>query len=221
MKSLALVLMMAAASASAAGEPAIYVRGAFNGWGTDNPLAYKGERRLRGRHPGQPRQPRLQDRQQGLERRMGGRPVAPASAVAPGTAYPLATPMPVPRTTCSPGRPRPTASASTSSDPAQAGAEREPRRRRRAGPAIDPHAGARASATLNFPTWDGKQETRALFHHGSAGAAAQLRAIDHDAAARPRPAIRQLHRGRRPAAGPQRQPAPSTPCSRWPATRCG
>lgn len=43
MKSLALVLMMAAASASAAGEPAIYVRGAFNGWGLDNPLLQKGE----------------------------------------------------------------------------------------------------------------------------------------------------------------------------------
>ncbi len=38
MKTLALMLIMATAGASAAGQSPIYVRGAFNGWGLDNPL---------------------------------------------------------------------------------------------------------------------------------------------------------------------------------------
>ena len=43
MKTLALILMMATAAAGAASPSPIYVRGAFNGWGLDNPLLQKGE----------------------------------------------------------------------------------------------------------------------------------------------------------------------------------
>ena len=45
----------------------LYVRGAFNGWGTDNVLAYKGKGVYEAQIVGQPRQPRLQGRLQGLD----------------------------------------------------------------------------------------------------------------------------------------------------------
>ncbi|MGB9108116.1 MAG: esterase, partial [Telluria sp.] len=135
----------------------LYVRGAFNGWGTDNQLAYKGKGVYETDILVSPGNHAFKIGSKDWNAEWVANPSA-SVAVALGTAYPLATEAgpedylftkqtasfrfrvdvsdPV----------KPVLSVSRVETPASA-------------PGIDPHAGAGARASLNFPTWDGKTET--------------------------------------------------------------
>jgi hypothetical protein len=135
----------------------LYVRGAFNGWGTDNQLAYKGKGVYETDILVSPGNHAFKIGSKDWNTEWVANPSA-SVAMALGTAYPLATEagpedylftrqtatfrfrvdVTDPKT--------PVLSVSRVETPA-------------AQQAVDPHAGAGASASLSFPTWDGKAET--------------------------------------------------------------
>jgi hypothetical protein len=135
----------------------IYVRGAFNGWGTDNRLAYKGEGVYETDILVSPGNHAFKIGSKDWNAEWVANPSA-SVAVALGTAYPLATEagpedyLFTKQTATFRFRvdvrdpAKPVLSVSRVETPAGA-------------PAPDPHAGAGAMASLSFPTWDGKQET--------------------------------------------------------------
>jgi hypothetical protein len=135
----------------------LYVRGAFNGWGTDNQLAYEGKGVYQADILVSPGNHAFKIGSKDWNAEWVANPSA-SVAVALGTAYPLAL-EPGPedylftkqtatfrfRVDVSDPK-KPVMSVSRVETPA-------------ARPATDPHAGAGATASLSFPTWDGKQET--------------------------------------------------------------
>jgi hypothetical protein len=135
----------------------LYVRGAFNGWGTDNQLAYKGKGVYETDILVSPGNHAFKIGSKDWNAEWVANPSA-SVAVALGTAYPMATePGPedylfTKQTTAFRFRvdvsnpARPVLSVTRAETPAP-------------GAAIDPHANAGASASLTFPTWDGKRET--------------------------------------------------------------
>jgi hypothetical protein len=135
----------------------IYVRGAFNGWGTDNRLAYQGKGIYQADILVSPGNHAF---------KIGSKDWAAEWVVNPAASVAVALDTPTPlaleagpedylftkQTTTFRFRvdvsdqSKPVLSVSRVDTPAT-------------GPAIDPHAGATATAALGFPTWDGKQET--------------------------------------------------------------
>jgi hypothetical protein len=135
----------------------LYVRGAFNGWGTDNQLAYKGKGVYETDILVSPGNHAFKIGSKDWNAEWVANPSA-SVAVKLDNAYPLATEAGPEdylftkqtasfrfRVDVSDPK-KPVLSVSRVETPA-------------AGPAVDPHAGAGASASLSFTTWDGKQET--------------------------------------------------------------
>jgi hypothetical protein len=135
----------------------IYVRGAFNGWGTDNQLAYKGQGVYETDILVSPGNHAFKIGSKDWNAEWVANPSA-SVAVALGTAYPLAT-------EAGPEDYLFTKQTATFrfrvdvSDPAKPVLSVSRVETAAAEQAIDPHAGAGASASLSFPTWDGKTET--------------------------------------------------------------
>jgi hypothetical protein len=135
----------------------IYVRGAFNGWGTDNRLAYQGKGVYETDILVSPGNHAFKIGSKDWNAEWVANPSA-SVAVALGTSYPLATEAGpedylFTKQTATfrfrvdvsdPAKPVLIVSRVDTPDTAQA---------------ADPHAGAGATASLSFPTWDGKQET--------------------------------------------------------------
>jgi hypothetical protein len=135
----------------------IYVRGAFNGWGTDNRLAYQDKGIYETDILVSPGNHAFKIGSKDWNAEWVANPSA-SVAVAPDHAYPLAT-------EAGPEDYLFTKQTATFrfrvdvSDPARPVLSVSRVETPSAGPAVDPHAGAGASASLSFPTWDGKQET--------------------------------------------------------------
>ncbi|ALK98704.1 esterase [Massilia sp. WF1] len=135
----------------------LYVRGAFNGWGTDNQLAWKGKGVYETDILISPGNHAFKIGSKDWNAEWVANPSA-SVAVKPGAAYPLALEagpedyLFTKQTTTFRFRvdvsdpAKPVLSVNRVDTPA-------------AGPAVDPHANAGATASLAFPTWDGKQET--------------------------------------------------------------
>jgi hypothetical protein len=158
---IAAALLAPAISSIAAEAPPLrydlYVRGAFNGWGTDNRLAYQGKGVYQTDILVSPGNHAFKIGSKDWNAEWVANPSA-SVAVALGTAYPLATEAGpedylFTKQTATfrfrvdvsdPGKP--VLSVSRVDTPA-------------ARQAVDPHAGAGASASLRFPTWDGNTET--------------------------------------------------------------
>jgi hypothetical protein len=135
----------------------LYVRGAFNGWGTDNQLAYKGKGVYETDILVSPGNHAFKIGSKDWNAEWVANPSA-SVAVALGTAYPLALEAGpedylFTKQTATfrfrvdvsdPGKP--VLSVNRVETPA-------------AKQTVDPHAGAGATASLSFPTWDGKTET--------------------------------------------------------------
>jgi hypothetical protein len=135
----------------------IYVRGAFNGWGTDNQLAYKGKNVYETDILVSPGNHAFKIGSKDWNAEWVANPSA-SVAVAPGTVYPLAT-------EAGPEDYLFTRQTATFrfrvdvSDPAKPLLSVTRIETPSAGAAVDPHANAGASAALSFPTWNGEQET--------------------------------------------------------------
>lgn len=144
-------------AATAADQPALYVRGGFNGWGIDNPLVAQGKGVYQadillspGYHPF----------------KVGSRDwnaewvIDPAASVnvTPGTAYRMDT-HPGPEDYLFVKQTATWRFTVDASDPAAPKLSVTRLESTAAAAATDPHAGAKASIALHFPTWDGKQET--------------------------------------------------------------
>ncbi|CAH0140892.1 hypothetical protein SRABI118_00281 [Massilia sp. Bi118] len=135
----------------------IYVRGAFNGWGTDNQLAYKGKGIYETDILVSPGNHAFKIGSKDWNAEWVANPSA-SVAVALGTSYPLAL-------EAGPEDYLFTRQTATFrfrvdvSDPAKPVLSVSRVETPASGPAADPHAGAGATASLSFPTWDGKQET--------------------------------------------------------------
>ena len=135
----------------------LFVRGAFNGWGTDNRLAYLGKGVYQADILVSPGNHAFKIGSKDWAAEWVADPSRSVS-VALGQAYPLATEAGpedylFSRQTATfrfrvdvSDPARPVLGVTRVDTPAQ-------------GPAVDPHQGAAASATLVFPTWDGKQES--------------------------------------------------------------
>ncbi|WP_322402921.1 esterase [Massilia luteola] len=135
----------------------IYVRGAFNGWGTDNVLAYQGKGVYQADILVSPGNHAFKVGSRDWAAEWVANPAASVS-VKLDAAYPLATEAGpedylFTKTTATfrfrvdvSDPKRPVLTVARIETPAAA-------------PAADPHAGAGATAALTFPTWDGKQET--------------------------------------------------------------
>ena len=155
--SAALATLLACGAAHAQGVDGLYVRGAFNGWGTANPLAAAGDgiyqadvEVMPGNHAF-----KLGSGDWGAEWAIDPER---STSVKPDTAYRLER-QSGPETFLfvrAPGTYRFTLDASDPARPALKVA-RIADARRDAGP--DPHAGHAAQASQQWPTWDGKQET--------------------------------------------------------------
>jgi len=156
------------AGAAAASRPAqaaeapplrydIYVRGAFNGWGTDNVLAYQGKGVYQADILVSPGNHAFKVGSRDWAAEWVADPAASVN-VKLDAAYPLATEagpedyLFTKRTATFRFR----VDAADPTHPVLTVARIETPT---AGPAHDPHAGAGATAALTFPTWDGKQET--------------------------------------------------------------
>ncbi|MGJ7914449.1 MGH1-like glycoside hydrolase domain-containing protein [Massilia sp. LXY-6] len=135
----------------------LYVRGAFNGWGTDNRLAYQGKGIYETEILVSPGNHAFKIGSKDWSAEWVANPSA-SVAVKPGTAYPLALEA-GPEDTLFTKQTATFRFRVDVSDPAKpvlsVGRVETPA----TGPAVDPHAGAGATASLSFPTWDGKQET--------------------------------------------------------------
>jgi hypothetical protein len=135
----------------------LYVRGAFNGWGTDNLLAYKGKGVYEADILVSPGNHAFKIGSKDWSAEWVASPEA-SVRVGLDQPYPLATRAGpedylFTRQTASfrfrvdvSDPARPVLSVTRLAAPAQ-------------GPAIDPHQGAATTSTLSFPTWDGKQES--------------------------------------------------------------
>jgi hypothetical protein len=135
----------------------IYVRGAFNGWGTDNALVYQGNGVYQADILVSPGNHAFKVGSRDWAAEWVANPAASVT-VKPGATYPLATEAgpedylftkqtAMFRFRVDVSDPKHPVLAVTKLDtPAAA-------------PTRDPHAGAGATAALTFPTWDGKEET--------------------------------------------------------------
>lgn len=135
----------------------IYVRGAFNGWGTDNPLAYKGQGIYETDILVSPGNHAFKVGSKDWSAEWVANPSASVS-VALGTRYPLDT-HPGPEDYLFTRQTATYRFRVDVADPARPVLSVTRVASAPSGPAIDPHAGAVASAVLSFPTWDGKTET--------------------------------------------------------------
>jgi len=135
----------------------LYVRGAFNGWGTDNQLAWKGKGLYETDILVSPGNHAFKIGSKDWNAEWVANPAA-SVAVKLDNAYPLAT-------EAGPEDYLFTKQTATFrfrvdvSDPKKPVLSVNRVETPAAGPAVDPHANAAASAELRFPTWDGKQET--------------------------------------------------------------
>jgi hypothetical protein len=135
----------------------LYVRGAFNGWGTDNRLAYQGKGIYETDILVSPGNHAFKIGSRDWNAEWVANPSASVT-VAPDKAYPLAT-------EAGPEDYLFTKQTATFrfrvdvTDPARPVLSVRRVETPSAGPTVDLHAGAGASASLGFPTWDGKQET--------------------------------------------------------------
>jgi hypothetical protein len=169
---LALPCAMAADTAPLAHD--IYVRGAFNGWGTDNLLAYKGKGVYETQILLSPGNHAFKVGSKDWTAEWVINPSA-SVAVAPGTAYEMDThPGPedylfVKQTALY----RFTVDASNPAAPKLTVVRVEQAQQ---AAAADPHQGRAQVATLAFPTWDSKQETARF---SAADPAAALRTYAH------------------------------------------
>jgi hypothetical protein len=135
----------------------IYVRGAFNGWGTDNVLVYQGNGVYQADILVSPGNHAFKVGSRDWAAEWVANPAASVT-VKPGAAYPLAT-------EAGPEDYLFTKQTATFrfrvdvSDPKHPVLTVTKLDTSAAAPARDPHAGAGATAALTFPTWDGKEET--------------------------------------------------------------
>jgi hypothetical protein len=133
----------------------IYVRGAFNGWGTDNRLAYQGKGVYETDILVSPGNHAFKIGSKDWNAEWVANPSA-SVAVKLDAAYPLAT-------EAGPEDYLFTKQTATFrfrvdvSDPNKPVLSVRRVETAAAGPAVDPHAGAGATTSLSFPTWDGKQ----------------------------------------------------------------
>lgn len=153
----ALATLLACGAAHAQSVDGLYVRGAFNGWGTANPLAAKGGgiyqadvEVMPGNHAF-----KLGSGDWGTEWSIDPER---STGVKPGTAYRLEQ-QSGPETFLFVREPGTYRFLLDASDPARPALKvaRIADSRRGAGP--DPHAGHALQSTQQWPTWDGKQET--------------------------------------------------------------
>jgi hypothetical protein len=135
----------------------IYVRGAFNGWGTDNPLAYQGRGVYETDILVSPGNHAFKIGSKDWNAEWVANPSASVS-VALGSSYPLDT-HPGPEDYLFTKQTATFRFRVDASDPARPVLSVTRVAPAPAGPAVDPHAGAQATASMSFPTWDGKQET--------------------------------------------------------------
>jgi hypothetical protein len=135
----------------------IYVRGAFNGWGTDNQLAYKGKGVYETDILVSPGNHAFKIGSKDWNAEWVANPSA-SVAVKAGTAYPLAL-EPGPEDYLFTKQTATFRFRVDVSDPKQPVLSVSRVETPASGPAVDPHANAGATASLSFPTWDGKQET--------------------------------------------------------------
>jgi hypothetical protein len=135
----------------------IYVRGAFNGWGTDNPLAYQGQGVYETDILVSPGNHAFKIGSKDWTAEWVANPSASVT-VALGSSYPLDT-HPGPEDYLFTKQTATYRFRVDASDPAKPVLSVTRVAGKPAGPAIDPHAGSRATGTLSFPTWDGRQET--------------------------------------------------------------
>ena len=135
----------------------LYVRGAFNGWGTDNQLAYKGKGVYETDILVSPGNHAFKIGSKDWNAEWVANPAA-SVAVKLDNAYPLAT-------EAGPEDYLFTKQTATFrfrvdvSDPSKPVLRISRVETPAGGPAVDPHANAAARAALSFATWDGKQET--------------------------------------------------------------
>ncbi len=158
---LAAVLFAHSIAAIAAEAPPlrydIYVRGAFNGWGTDNVLAYQGKGVYQADILVSPGNHAFKIGSKDWAAEWVANPAA-SVGVKLGDAYPLAT-------EAGPEDYLFTKKTATFrfrvdvSDPKRPVLTVTQVETPTAAAAADPHAGAGATATLTFPTWDGKEES--------------------------------------------------------------
>ena len=166
--SLAALLACAGAVAQQAAPRELYIRGAFNGWGTDNALVHQGRGIYQADILVSPGNHAFKVGSGDWSAEW----VADANksvTVAPGTSYALETQagpedyLFVRRT----GTYRFTVDTTDTTAPRLRVERLETAQD---APATDPHAGREATASLSWPTWDGKQES-ARFSSPDAGAA--------------------------------------------------
>jgi hypothetical protein len=153
----ATVFVSSVAAASPPLNYDIYVRGAFNGWGTDNALAYRGKGVYQADILVSPGNHAFKVGSRDWAAEWVANPAASVT-VKPGAAYPLAT-------EAGPEDYLFTKQTATFrfrvdvSDPKHPVLTVVKLETPPAAPARDPHAGAGATAALTFPTSDGKEET--------------------------------------------------------------
>ena len=135
----------------------IYVRGAFNGWGTDNLLAYQGRGVYETDILVSPGNHAFKIGSKDWAAEWVANPSASIS-VALGTTYPLDT-HPGPEDYLFTKQTATFRFRVDASDPAKPVLSVIRVASAPAGPAVDPHAGAAETRTLSFPTWDGKEES--------------------------------------------------------------
>ncbi|WP_198117581.1 esterase [Massilia rhizosphaerae] len=158
---LAAALLVHALTATAADAPPlrydIYVRGAFNGWGTDNALVYQGKGVYQADILVSPGNHAFKVGSRDWAAEWVANPAASVS-VKPGAAYPLATEA-GPEDYLFTKRTATFRFRVDVSDPMHPVLTVAPIEMPAAAAPADPHAGAGATAALTFPTWDGKVET--------------------------------------------------------------
>jgi hypothetical protein len=135
----------------------IYVRGAFNGWGTDNVLAWQGKGVYQADILVSPGNHAFKIGSRDWAAEWVANPAASVS-VKPGAAYPLATEA-GPEDYLFTKRTATFRFRVDVSDPKRPVLTVERIETPSAAQAADPHAGAGATASMTFPTWDGKEET--------------------------------------------------------------
>jgi hypothetical protein len=135
----------------------IYVRGAFNGWGTDNVLVYQGKGVYQADILVSPGNHAFKLGSKDWTAEWVANPAASVS-VKPGDTYPLATEA-GPEDYLFTKRTATFRFRVDVSDPAHPVLTVTQVETPAAAAVPDPHAGATAMATLSFPSWDGKEDT--------------------------------------------------------------
>lgn len=168
---LALAALLAALPAScgalADAPRELYIRGAFNGWGTDNALVHKGNGIYQADILVSPGNHAFKVGSGDWSAEWVA-DTGKSVTVAPGTAYVLET-QPGPEDYLFVRRTGTYRFIVDASDAKAPKLRVERLETAQAGPAADPHAGREAVAALTWPTWDGKQES-ARFSTPDAGA---------------------------------------------------